>query len=305
METKSMDIQDEQMDLVNSEPSINPRPIFTSKEGKFSKGDFDLIKNSFDYQNSMSSCAINLINSKIAGIRTVHERIKSDSYTFLMLNHIARANFTINDSESFWDWYIEKRVKDIYEIAKLLGINPNSSRGYKTIPEYALYFVLLFFYFISDISSGIQRPSTKPYLIMYLISIINPLILDTFIIREIINMLADINKKYKSGIKFEYVCDKRGQDIDYTCGRYMVFNELTNTIEIMQTVSSSNMNVLDVDVNELKETGNIATQFTTNCNKGVVGTQESKHNPDDMDWSKKYLKYKKKYIELSKKISNK
>ena len=249
-----------------------------------------------------SSCAINLFKKYLIGPdRLEKKHISGISYNLIDDSRDAstsRLHLYIvklfSEMGDYWEWYIHKKQENIRVIADLLHIKPNLFSGFKTTPEFALYFILEcfnFFYSIDNIEGFFKTPTYT----MVILSIIMPFILETSIIREIINMFADIHKNF-SDIKFEYVCDKRGEDIEYTCGRYCVYNDNTKTIEIMQTISESDMEVLDVDVKELKEKDNIAKQFTPDCVKdGGV----------EMVWKNKYIKYKNKYIELSKKLSKK
>ena len=233
-----------------------------------------------------SDCANKLIEKYMDRLIKINNLISKQNvvHMYMFLDKFLNENDL--SLSYYWTWYFSKRENDIKFIADKLGIIPNSMVGYKTTPEFALYFILILL--LNDLAEILLR---YPTYIMFVLSMISPLILETSNLREIINMFADICKN----INFEYVCDKRGEDIEYTCGRYIVYNEQNNTIEIMQTTSMSNDTVLNVDVKELKENNNIAEQFTINCVEDTRVFQEGVYK-------EKYLKYKAKYLNLKKKF---
>ena len=249
------------------------------------KHDINVLIDRFNNELSESTCAVNLINSYKNKLKIINDKIKYKSL-FEFDKFYKNITWYSKNSDIFWnDFYLtENRQKLIMEIADFLGIRYGSIVGFKSSPEYALYFILLFYYCISEEYKS-KIDIFTPYILLCILAIISPLILDTVNLRKIINMFSDICEKYNLNIYFKYICDTRGSDIDYTCGRYAIFDDSTNTIKIMQTISKEDDEVL------FNREENISPQFTTNCSENTE------------DFQKKYIKYKKKYILLKNTIN--
>lgn len=216
------------------------------------KPDFENILDDFKNLLSKSSCAINLMNLKVNDLRIIHQKVNLDDLVLFFINSFK----IISNNDYYWDWYIYgNREHDIRNVANDLNLKWHPYFKYKTSIDYGLYFILISFYTINRYytKKKLQPPITDPFWIMFIISLITPLIGFGGDIRKIISMFSDICKKYDSDIKFEYVCDKRTEDVDYTCGRYLAYDELTKTIEIRQTVSTYDDNVLFSNVEQLKK----------------------------------------------------
>jgi hypothetical protein len=337
---------EERKKIIEEQKKIQQQIQQQIQENYIPTPEFETLLDEFNSLVSKSSCTINLIHLYDKELRKIHQRA---DYDFLA-NYIKSKFDIISNNENYWNWYFDNygRIRDRILIANSLRIKPTDFSGYKTTPEYGVYFILISFYCIKKyyMKNNLQQPITDPFWIMFIISIVNLLTVSGHVIRKVISIFADICKKYGSDIHFEYVCDKRGKDIEYTCGRYLVYNKSTKSIEIMQTTSYADDNVLFGNVEELKKNNNIA-EFTINCyhdseeidseeldskemnskemNSKEMNSKEMNSKVSDnkqldseemnskvtdgkqldseeMVFYKKYIKYKNKYIELSKKI---